>query len=217
MKILAFNGSPRTDQNTAILLGNALEGAASRGAETKLIHLYSLRYTGCRSCFACKTKGSRSYGKCAARDELTPILEEAAGADAFILGSPIYLASVSGEMKSFMERLVFPYLTYDAVYSSLFPRKIPTAFIYTMNVPEAEMNERGYRAHMDNNEGFLARVFGSSETLCSFDTYQFDYAKMVADRFDPVKKAARRKEIFPLDCEKAFQMGVRFASEAVAA
>ena len=49
-----------------------------------------------------------------------------------------------------------------------------------------------------------------SETLFSFDTYQFDdYSKMVADRFDANKKAKRRKEIFPIDCKKAFDMGAR--------
>jgi hypothetical protein len=35
---------------------------------------------------------------------------------------------------------------------------------------------------------------------------------MVATRFDAVKKAQRRKEIFPIDCQKAFDMGVRFAA-----
>jgi multimeric flavodoxin WrbA len=47
MKVLAFNGSPRRKWNTATLLNHALEGAASKGAETELIHLYDLRYKGC--------------------------------------------------------------------------------------------------------------------------------------------------------------------------
>jgi hypothetical protein len=38
-----------------------------------------------------------------------------------------------------------------------------------------------------------------------------DYAKVVADRFDPEKKARRRQEVFPQDCEKALAMGARFA------
>jgi Multimeric flavodoxin WrbA len=55
MKIIAFNGSPRKKWNTATLLQKALDGAASKGAETELIHLYDLNYKGCISCFACKT------------------------------------------------------------------------------------------------------------------------------------------------------------------
>jgi multimeric flavodoxin WrbA len=52
MKIMAFNGSSRKTWNTATLLGKALEGATSQGAETELIHLYDLQYSGCKSCFA---------------------------------------------------------------------------------------------------------------------------------------------------------------------
>ena len=102
MKVMAFNGSPRKKWNTATLLEKALEGAASQGAETELIHLYDLNYKGCISCFACKTKGGKSYGKCAIKDDLTPILGKVEEADALILGSPIYLGDVSGEMRSFM-------------------------------------------------------------------------------------------------------------------
>ena len=65
-----------------------------------------------------------------------------------------------------------------------------------------------------NNKTMLKIVFGGSESLFSFDTYQFkDYSKVVADRFDPEKKAKRRKEVFPLDCEKAFEMGARFVKD----
>ena len=56
----------------------------------------------------------------------------------------------------------------------------------------------------------LERIFGASESLCSYDTYQFeDYSKVFAPRFNPEKKAQRRREVFPLDCTKAFEMGVR--------
>jgi len=213
MKVIAFNGSPRQSHNTATLLGKALDGAASVGAETDLVHLYTMQFKGCSSCFACKIRNGRSYGTCAVRDDLTPLLNKITEADAILLGSPIYFASVSGEMKSFLERLMFPYLVYDKVYSSLFPKKIKTAFIYTMNVSEAAMGERGYLPHLENNERFLARLFGASERLCSFDTYQTDYTKIVADGFDPEKKAERRRDVFPQDCENAFQLGVRLARQ----
>jgi multimeric flavodoxin WrbA len=215
MKVMAFNGSPRKTWNTATLLQKALEGAASKGAQTKLVHLYDLKYTGCKSCFACKIKGGPSYGRCAAQDELTPILKEITEADALILGTPIYFGSVTGEMKSFMERLLFPYLKYSVAPESLFPRKIHTAFIYTMNVTEQAMDERGYRTHILLNQDFMKRIFSASETLYCFDTYQFeDYSKIVAER-DVEKKLARRKEVFPQDCNKAFELGARFASTGV--
>ncbi|MGD0918148.1 MAG: flavodoxin family protein [Thermodesulfobacteriota bacterium] len=214
MKVIAFNGSPRKKWNTATLLEKALAGAESQGAGTELIHLYDLNFKGCISCFACKTRGGRSYGRCAVEDDLTPILKEVEGADVIILGSPIYYGTVSGEMRSFMERLMFPYMTYTHPPRSLFPRKIHTGLIYTMNAPEEMIKEYAFDQHLRFNEMIMKIVFGASESLCSHDTYQFeDYSKVVSDLFDPERKAKRRKEVFPKDCEKAFDMGVRFATK----
>lgn len=119
MHIIAINASPRKNGNTATLLNKALEGASSKGATTELINLYDLDFKGCVSCFACKLKGGKSYGKCVYKDELTPVLNKIENADALILGSPIYLGDVTGEAKSLIERLIFQYLVYDETYSSL--------------------------------------------------------------------------------------------------
>ncbi len=210
MKIMAFNGSPRKKWNTATLLGKALEGAASKGAETELIHLYDLEYKGCISCFACKTIGGKSYGKCAVQDDLTDVFNRVEQADAIVLGSPIYWGDISGEMKSFIERLMFQYATYTDPPGSLFPQKMKTAFIYTMNVTEEVMKEWQYAVNFNRYENALRRILGESEYMCSFDTYQFDdYSKVLATRFDPAKKKERHEKVFPLDCQKAFDMGVR--------
>ena len=210
MKVLAINGSPRTKCNTATLLNNALEGAASQGAETELVHLYKLDFKGCISCFACKLKNGESYGRCAVEDELTPVLKKAGETDALVLGSPIYYGGVTGEMRSFMERLLFPYSVYDANRSTLFNRRIKTGLIYTMNVREAQMKQIGYDRSLGLAEMVMARIFGKS--LFVYDTYQFDdYSKYETTVFDVEAKAKRRKEEFPKDCQKAFEMGVRVA------
>lgn len=216
MRVMAFNGSPRKNWNTAMLLEQALEGAASRGAETTLVHLYDLQYTGCRSCFGCKLKGGKSYGKCAVQDELTPVLEQAKQADALLMGSPIYFWAITGEMKSFLERLMFPLYRYAKdgdPSASLFPRRIRTGFIYTLGAAEDRMYGFGYDKAIGLNEMFLSRIFGQAESLVSSDTYQFeDYSKIDQDRFDPELKAIRRREHFPLDCRKAFELGTRLAA-----
>lgn len=215
MKVYAINGSPRKNWNTAMLLEHALSGAASHGAETELIHLYDLSYKGCISCFACKLKGGKSYGKCAMKDGLTPVLDKLAHADAFILGSPIYFGTVTGEMRSFMERLFFQYLAYTKPPSTIFERKVPTAFIYTMNVSEEIMKEYNYPVHLGMNENYLTRIFGHAETLCSFETLQFeDYDKVVFNYFDPEERRQRRINVFPDDCQKASELGARLASPA---
>ncbi len=76
MTIIAINGSPRKNWNTATLLTKALEGAASQGAETELVHLYDLDFKGCRSCFACKIIDGPHNGRCAQKDDLRPILKK---------------------------------------------------------------------------------------------------------------------------------------------
>ena len=178
MKVIAFNGSPRKKWNTATLLEKALEGASSQGAKTKLIHLYDLDYNGCVSCFSCKMKNGKSYGRCAVKDDLKPILNKVHDADAIILGSPIYFGMPTGVIRSFMERLLFQYRTYDANYSLLFKRSIPSGLIYTMNAEQSLIEAKGYDRTLMGIEMTFKRFFGASETLMVTDTYQFDdYSK----------------------------------------
>lgn len=210
MSVLAINGSPRKVWNTATLLQHILDGAASKGAEIELIHLYDLDFKGCTSCFACKLKDGKSYGKCAHRDDLTPVLEKILTVDALILGSPIYFGTVTGEMRSFMERMLFPFLTYTRPPQSIFPKKIPTAFIYTMNIAEQQIKEYGYDIHFKSNEAILERMFGRCESFFSYETLQFeDYSKVVFSYADPADRIKRRKTVFPKDCERAYALGER--------
>lgn len=215
MHVLAINGSPRKKWNTATLLAKALEGAATQGATTALIHLYDLTYKGCTSCFACKLIGGPSEGRCAMQDELRPVLERIENeVDALILGSPIYFGCMSGEMRSFLERLLFAPLIYSQPPRSIFPRMVKTAVIYTMNVTEELSKQIGYETMFNATEAALSRTFGAvCERLCSFDTYQFpDYGKVIMEYMDPAHKAARRAEIFPQDCASAYALGQRLAA-----
>jgi len=131
-------------------------------------------------------------------------------------GSPLYFWAVSGGMKSFLERLLFPYYRYAKdgdPAPTLFPRVIPTGFIYTMGAPEERMEANGYTQAIALNEMFLGKVFGKSESMVSCDTWQFDdYSRIDQDRFDVAKKASRKAEVFPQDCQKAFEMGSRMAA-----
>jgi hypothetical protein len=109
--------------------------------------------------------------------------------------------------------LLFPFYPYVDPPVSLFPGKVPTGFIYTLGATEEMSKERGFDQHIRMNKVFIERVFGETESLCCYDTYQFkDYSKVFAPRFDPEKKAKRRQEIFPLDCDRAREMGMRLVS-----
>lgn len=214
MKIYAVNGSPRKKCNTATVLMKALEGAAAAGAQTECVHLYDLHYKGCLSCFECKRLGGKSYGRCAVRDELSPVLEKLAEADGIIFGSPVYFKDISGMMRSFLERFLFQYFVYDMNYSSLAPKKMKTAFIYTMNVSHSVMNEWNYPEQLKCMQFFIERAFSAPSILYVNNTYQFsDYSKYKVECFSEEEKARHRKEQFPLDCQNAYELGMGMARD----
>jgi len=212
MKVMAINGSPRKKWNTAMMLEKALEGAASNGAATDLIHLYDLDFKGCISCFACKMLDGKSLGRCGYKDDLTPILRQIDDVDALILGTPIYFGLETGELRSFMERLLFQYLQYSDPPSTLLPKKIKSGFIYTMNAPEEIAREFGYLEHFNTNQEMMNRFLGESEYIASYETLQFkDYSKVESGMMNVPERLKRREEVFPVDCQKAFDMGARLA------
>ncbi|OOM81381.1 flavodoxin family protein [Clostridium sp. BL-8] len=215
MKIIAINGSPRKNRNTAALLKKALEGATSKGAETELINLYDLKYRGCISCFACKRKNGE-HGKCAIKDDLTPILEKLETADSIILGSPIYYMDITAGMISLLERFLFSHSIYSLEIPTVYPKKIPVGFIYTMNATEKQIDEFGLKQSLTLRENMIARTTGKPlESLYSYNTYQFsDYEKYESSMFSEKEKAKQKAEQFPVDCQKAFDMGVTLITNA---
>jgi len=212
MNVIAVNGSPRRDWNTATLLKHALEGGESVGAQTKLVHLYDLDYQGCTSCFSCKRKGNTCNGLCAMQDDLTGLLEDVLEGDVLLLGSPIYFGEVTGETRSFLERLLFPTISYDEFGVSNFPRQVSCGLIFTMNCPEKNLKLVHYDVLLENYGLLLKILKGTTEVLTSHETWQFtDYSAVNAAMFDVAAKAKRREEQFPVDCRRAFEMGARLA------
>lgn len=210
MKMLIINGSPRKTGNTATFLNKALEGASSQSAETKLINLRELNFRGCNSCLICKTNG-KYRGKCAYIDDLSPILEEVKNIDALILGSPIYLGTATSDMRAFLERLYYPYLNFDADNYFIFPGEIDTGFIYTMGASEQRMKEAKFDQYIAFNE-VLLNMFGLSESLIINSTnLYYDNSKNNDSSTEHGKRIKLFQEEFKEYCNKAFEMGVRFA------
>ena len=70
----------------------------------------------------------------------------------------------------------------------------------------------GYERQFNLTELILERIFGAAESLVVTDTSQFDdYSKYVTPGIDADAKAKRRREVFPSDCRKAYEMGLRLA------
>lgn len=211
MKFIGINGSPRKGWNTDILLTKALEGAKSEGAEVEVINLYDLDYKGCKSCFACKRKGA-TVDTCVMNDDLKVVLEKIRDCDGLVLGSPIYMMNITGEMSSFFERLVFPYFSYDGKASS-FPKEIETAFIYTMNLSEAQTKDFGLEVLLNTQSNMLKGAFSNAHMLLATETLQFDnYDNFAASIFSADERINRRETVFKDDCKKAYNLGRQMAT-----
>jgi multimeric flavodoxin WrbA len=211
-KVIAINGGPRKTWNTATLLERALMGATRVGATTELVHLYNLDFKGCKSCFACKQKGV-SLDACALKDDLQPVLKAIHECDALIIGSPIYFGEVTGETRSFLERLLFPFISYDLQPPS-FNKTIDLAMLYTTNCAEADFEKIGYTAKFESYEQLMRRIFGTAETFISSETMQFgDYKKFATGMFDAEARVKRHATVFRQDCRDAFELGARFGGK----
>lgn len=101
MRILAFNGSPRSRGNTSAIIASVLEGARSRGVDTKEIRLHDISLKGCMGCLSCR----KNPGVCNQKDDLSPYLEEIKECVGMVVGCPIYMYRISGQMKLFVDRL----------------------------------------------------------------------------------------------------------------
>jgi multimeric flavodoxin WrbA len=100
MKVIGLVGSPRNGSNIEILIGEAINGAQEDGAETKSFNLDEMDMNPCKACMEC-----RSTGKCSINDDMQIIYDEIKKADAFILGSPVYMWQMSAQAKIFTDRL----------------------------------------------------------------------------------------------------------------
>ncbi|MBQ7499209.1 MAG: flavodoxin family protein, partial [Selenomonas sp.] len=205
---------------TAKLLDKVQEGAQAAGADTKIIHLYDFQYQGCKSCFACKLKNSKTDGLCAIRDDLRPVLQEVLAADSIVIGSPVYFAMPTGQVRSFFERLAFPNFSYDldekGMPRKIRERKIPTAFIYTMGCPPEYAKQLNYDTLLGITGDFLGNIFGENEQLLVYDTYQFtDYTKYAAGSADVSHKEKVKETEFPRSLAAAYELGQRLAQKAI--
>ncbi len=209
-RIIIIDGGPRAAFNTATMLKKFAEGASSIGneIEVKTFRLYALDYKGCMSCMACKIKGKASQ-VCKYKDGLTPVLEEIAQADGLVLGSPIYFGDVTAQMRAFLERLTFPWLSYND-YSMTAPKKMPVVLMETMNGLPDRNNSLGY----GSMEFCITKALGQPEHVNAYNTYQVkDYNRFELAGFSEEAKRRYRDEHWEEDLQKAYDAGKRMAEK----
>ncbi len=209
-KIIIIDGGPRKTFNTASMLKKIAEGAnsVSEGIEVKSYRLYDLDYKGCMSCLACKIKG-KAVNICKFKDALTPIMEEIAEADGLVLGSPNYFGEISGQMRTFLERLAFPWLSYND-YSNTAPKRMPVVLIETQNGTKEYNNCNGY----GTMEYCISQALGEPEKLIAYNTYQVkNYNNYELAGFSEEAKRQYRDAHWEDDLQQAYNAGKRMAEK----
>ena len=210
MKVIGMNGSPRKNNNSATLLKQALKGAESMGAETELINLIDLQFSGCRSCFECKRLGGESFGRCAVKDDLAPVLEKILNADAVIFSTPIYFREVPGMVRCLFERIWFPGNLYSKEKKTAYEKRVKVGLIYTMNLPSAA----SYESLMNGHKASFERFLGETQIMYATNTLQFDdYSLYSSDIFNEAERKQHHETQFPKDCEAAFRLGAGLADK----
>ena len=208
-KIIAVNAGPRKGWNTDTLITEAAKGAESKGAVVEKFDLFGLeKYTGCISCFGCKTE--KNKGRCICRDGLTEVLDAIREADGLIIGSPNYLGEMTASFRALYERLVFQNLTYNGETPCCNQNPIPVLLIMTSNAPDT-----AYMNLLQNYQRTMSGFVGPTKLLVSGDTLQLkDYSKTdwPWSYFDPEAKKLRHETIFPQECAKAYDMGAELVA-----
>ncbi|MEJ2656663.1 MAG: flavodoxin family protein [Desulfobacterales bacterium] len=102
MRVIGINGSARKDGNTSLLIQKVFNELNAEGIETNLVNLGPQSVNGCLACMKCF---ENQDGHCIQKkDKLNEWLDEMKACDGIILGTPVYFADISGQLKCFMDR-----------------------------------------------------------------------------------------------------------------
>lgn len=102
MKVVAFNGSPRKEGNTSILIKRVFDVLQKEGIETELVQLRGKKLKGCIACYKCFENLDK---RCAVtNDDMNECIGKMMEADGILLGSPTYFSNMTSEMKALIDR-----------------------------------------------------------------------------------------------------------------
>lgn len=102
MKVVAFNGSPRRNGNTSMLIKTVIEVLEGQGIETETVQLGGQPVRGCVACYKCFENKDRHCAQ--TKDLLNDCIDRMLAADGIILGSPTYFACMTPETKALIDR-----------------------------------------------------------------------------------------------------------------
>ncbi|SHI20837.1 Multimeric flavodoxin WrbA [Sporobacter termitidis DSM 10068] len=179
-KIVVLNGSPHAHGCTAALAEKVVKAAEQRAAEVKTYHLNTMNIKGCQGCFRCQ-----QTGRCATEDDMQPIYDDIAAADGIVLASPVYMWSMSAQLKAAVDRL-FAFLRPEH-QSALTPGK-KVLLLFTQGQNDTNMF-RHYFEHVGKNMQFMG--FGDYDILVAGGTHVAEHVYSQKDVLEDAERLGK--------------------------
>lgn len=99
-KVIIVSSSPRKNGNTSILANEFARGAMEAGHTVEIINIRDMKLQFCIGCLACQ-----KMGKCVLNDDMNGLYDSIQNADVLVFATPIYFYEMSGQLKTFLDRL----------------------------------------------------------------------------------------------------------------
>jgi len=138
-KIVVVSSTPRKGGNSEILAQQFAEGAKAAGHEVKYVAVRDLGLQFCTGCMYCQT-----HDKCVLNDGMNALYSEIEHADVIVFATPVYYYAVSGQLKTFLDRL-----------NPLYPRTNAFKEVYLL-ATAAEDEEAAMDGSASDIEGWAA-------------------------------------------------------------
>lgn len=106
-KVLILSGSPRHGGNSDTLCDQFMKGALEAGNEVEKYFVADHKIGYCSACYYCISHD----GKCCKNDDMSTLMPKLLEADVLVLASPVYMYSVSAQLKTVFDRAVAKYET----------------------------------------------------------------------------------------------------------
>jgi multimeric flavodoxin WrbA/putative sterol carrier protein len=111
-KVLVINGGGRNEKysKSTLMARKFCEGIEAAGGEIEIVNLRNKLIKNCCGCFNCFTK---TPGVCTYKDDMPELLVKTRQADLVVYISPLFIFSVTGRLKTFLDRSIpnlMPYM-----------------------------------------------------------------------------------------------------------
>ena len=115
-KVFIVSSTPRKNGNSEMLAEEFARGASEAGNTVEIVFVRDIKPEFCIGCLYCQT-----HDKCVLKDGMNELYSRVQNADVLVFATPIYYYEMSGQLKTFLDRL-----------NPLYPRKNAFKDVYLL-------------------------------------------------------------------------------------